>query len=228
VSQEIPDETAGPYPGDGSNGPNVLTESGVVRSDITTSFRDFTGTAQAVPMTLELIVRDLANGGTPFAGVAVYVWHCDREARYSLYSDGATDQNYLPGSAVRGHVIAPDRGVTCRNAGSAGEGACAYASSGCRRGCLRRAGWVQRGDAGWWGDLAGPKNAGLDVGEWGGLDDGAGAAGQGDGVQPAELEFDASPGQAGAAFGDADEQQRPPAQQHVRADPRFDAVEHRP
>jgi hypothetical protein len=34
---EIPDETAGPYPGDGSNGPNVLTESGIVRSDITTS-----------------------------------------------------------------------------------------------------------------------------------------------------------------------------------------------
>ena len=29
---EIPEETAGPYPGDGSNGPNVLAESGVVRS----------------------------------------------------------------------------------------------------------------------------------------------------------------------------------------------------
>src|SRR5699024_9699069 len=35
---EIPDETAGPYPGDGSNGPDVLEESGIVRSDITTSF----------------------------------------------------------------------------------------------------------------------------------------------------------------------------------------------
>src|SRR6476469_4989540 len=34
---EIPEETAGPYPGDGSNGPNVLTESGIVRSDITSS-----------------------------------------------------------------------------------------------------------------------------------------------------------------------------------------------
>ena len=33
-SGEIPDETAGPYPGDGSNGPNVLSESGIVRSDI--------------------------------------------------------------------------------------------------------------------------------------------------------------------------------------------------
>ena len=34
----IPEETAGPYPGDGSNGPDVLAESGVVRSDIRSSF----------------------------------------------------------------------------------------------------------------------------------------------------------------------------------------------
>jgi hypothetical protein len=33
-SGEIPDETAGPYPGDGSNGPDVLEESGIIRSDI--------------------------------------------------------------------------------------------------------------------------------------------------------------------------------------------------
>ena len=32
---EIPEETSGPYPGDGSNGANVLTESGIVRRDIT-------------------------------------------------------------------------------------------------------------------------------------------------------------------------------------------------
>ena len=100
VSQEIPDETAGPYPGDGSNGPNVLTESGVVRSDLRSSFGEYSGTAEGVPMTLELVVRDLANGGAPFAGVAVYVWHCDREGRYSLYSDGVTDQNYLRGVQV--------------------------------------------------------------------------------------------------------------------------------
>jgi hypothetical protein len=35
---EIPDETAGPYPGDGSNGPDVLEQSGIVRSDIRSSF----------------------------------------------------------------------------------------------------------------------------------------------------------------------------------------------
>ena len=45
---EIPDETAGPYPGDGSNGPNVLTQDGIIRSDITSSFGDFSGTAEGV------------------------------------------------------------------------------------------------------------------------------------------------------------------------------------
>ena len=35
---EIPEETAGPYPGDGSNGPDVLAEDGIVRQDITSSF----------------------------------------------------------------------------------------------------------------------------------------------------------------------------------------------
>ncbi|WP_020423284.1 intradiol ring-cleavage dioxygenase [Amycolatopsis sp. ATCC 39116] len=97
---EIPDETAGPYPGDGSNGPDVLAQSGIVRSDIRSSFGEFTGTAEGVPMTLELTVSDLANGGAAFAGVAVYVWHCTREGGYSMYSDGVEDQNFLRGVQI--------------------------------------------------------------------------------------------------------------------------------
>lgn len=97
---EIPDETAGPYPGDGSNGPDVLEQSGIVRSDLRSSFGGATGTAEGVPITLELTVQDLAAGGTPFAGVAVYVWHCDRDGGYSLYSDGITGENYLRGVQV--------------------------------------------------------------------------------------------------------------------------------
>ncbi|WP_181783468.1 dioxygenase family protein [Pseudonocardia pini] len=97
---EIPDETAGPYPGDGSNGPNVLSESGVVRSDIRSSFGTGSATAEGVPMTLELTVSDLANGGSAFAGVAVYVWHCNRAGEYSLYSEGLEDENYLRGVQV--------------------------------------------------------------------------------------------------------------------------------
>src|SRR5690242_19971911 len=56
---EIPEETAGPYPGDGSNGVNVLTESGIVRSDLTSSFGDASGVAEGVPVTVRLKVYDL-------------------------------------------------------------------------------------------------------------------------------------------------------------------------
>ena len=100
ATTEIPDETAGPYPGDGSNGPDVLEQSGIIRSDITTSFGESSGTADGVLMTLELTITDLANGGGPFAGVAVYVWHCDRAGNYSMYSQAAQDQNYLRGVQV--------------------------------------------------------------------------------------------------------------------------------
>ncbi|MGV9721329.1 dioxygenase [Nocardia beijingensis] len=97
-----PQETAGPYPGDGSNGPNILVESGVVRSDITGSFGSYSGVAHGVPMTLELTLRDLAKNGVAGAGMAVYVWHCDRDGNYSLYSSGVTEQNYLRGVQVAG------------------------------------------------------------------------------------------------------------------------------
>lgn len=97
ASGQIPEETAGPYPGDGSNGPNVLSESGVVRSDITRSIGDASGVAEGVPTTVELTLLDVAGGGGPLAGAAVYLWHCDREGRYSLYDDSIPGENYLRG-----------------------------------------------------------------------------------------------------------------------------------
>src|SRR5262245_60203860 len=90
---EIPEETAGPYPGDGSNGPNVLTTSGVVRQDIRSSFGSYSGTADGVPLTIELALVDAACA--PLVGYAVYLWHCDRAGQYSLYT--LTTQNYLRG-----------------------------------------------------------------------------------------------------------------------------------
>ncbi|CAN5674074.1 hypothetical protein BH18ACT6_BH18ACT6_09600 [soil metagenome] len=93
----IPEETNGPYPGDGSNGPNVLTTEGAVRSDITTSFGGLSGTATGVPLEIQYTVLDLANNCAPYAGAAVYSWQCDAAGLYSLYSQGATDQNYLRG-----------------------------------------------------------------------------------------------------------------------------------
>lgn len=105
VDSEIPDETAGPYPGDGSNGADVLEQSGVVRSDIRSSFNGSSGTAEGVPMTLELTIADMANGNKPMTGAAVYVWHCNRDGEYSMYSESIIDQNYL-----RGVQIVDDQG----------------------------------------------------------------------------------------------------------------------
>lgn len=97
---EIPDETAGPYPGDGSNGPDVLEQSGIVRQDIRSSFGTGSATAEGVPFEFELTILDMAKNNAPFAGVAVYAWHCDREGRYSMYSSGLENENYLRGVQI--------------------------------------------------------------------------------------------------------------------------------
>ena len=95
---EIPEETAGPYPGDGSNGPNVLSESGIVRQDITSSFGEASGVADGVPLTLRFRVYDLSGEDvTPLPGAALYAWHCDRDGSYSMYDGDAVDANYLRG-----------------------------------------------------------------------------------------------------------------------------------
>jgi protocatechuate 3,4-dioxygenase beta subunit len=94
--QQIPEETAGPFPGDGSNGVNVLTASGIVRSDIRSSFGASSTKAEGVATTIKLTVVNAADG-SPLQGAAVYVWHCDSNGLYSLYSQGATNENYLRG-----------------------------------------------------------------------------------------------------------------------------------
>lgn len=95
---EIPEETAGPYPGDGSNGPNVLSESGVVRSDITGSFGTATGVAEGVPLTLRFKLHDFTGDEVEvLSGAALYAWHCDRDGSYSMYDGDAVDENYLRG-----------------------------------------------------------------------------------------------------------------------------------
>lgn len=97
---EIPDETNGPYPADGSNGVDVLERSGIVRADIRSSFGDSTTTAEGIPLVVELTVLDLARDNAPFAGVAVYIWQCDRAGLYSMYSDEIRNENYLRGVQI--------------------------------------------------------------------------------------------------------------------------------
>jgi protocatechuate 3,4-dioxygenase beta subunit len=94
---EIPKETAGPFPGDGSNGPNALAASGVIRQDITSSFGISTTRADGVPLAVTLTLLDNSNGCTPLAGAAVYAWHCDRDGKYSMYDAGLKNENFLRG-----------------------------------------------------------------------------------------------------------------------------------
>jgi protocatechuate 3,4-dioxygenase beta subunit len=98
-----PAETAGPYPADGSNSAqgatsNVLTQSGIVRSDIRSSFISSTTTAQGVQVTLTLTLVDASDGCALLSGYAIYLWHCDRDGEYSLY--GAATESYLRGVQV--------------------------------------------------------------------------------------------------------------------------------
>lgn len=96
---ELPTETAGPYPGDGSNGPDVLEESGIERRDLTSSIEGG-GSVTGTPMTLTMNLIDISNNNAPLTGAAVYVWHCSPQGEYSMYSDGVTGETWLRGVQV--------------------------------------------------------------------------------------------------------------------------------
>lgn len=98
-----PPETAGPYPADGSNTANgslanVLVETGVVRTDIRSSFGSRSGTAGGVALALTITVVNVNASCAPLAGYAVYLWHCDAGGQYSVYD--LPNQNYLRGVGV--------------------------------------------------------------------------------------------------------------------------------
>jgi protocatechuate 3,4-dioxygenase beta subunit len=98
-------ETNGPFPSDGTNTANgvlsnILLTSGVVRSDIRTSFGGMTGTAGGVPLTLNITLQNTNSACAVYPNAAIYIWHCTANGLYSLYSAGATAQNYLRGVQV--------------------------------------------------------------------------------------------------------------------------------
>jgi protocatechuate 3,4-dioxygenase beta subunit len=100
---QLPAETAGPFPADGTNRTggevaNVLTRSGVERADLRQSFDGMTAMAEGVVLDLTLSLVSVAAACAPLAGHAVYLWHCDAEGAYSIYE--RPDRNYLRGLGI--------------------------------------------------------------------------------------------------------------------------------
>jgi protocatechuate 3,4-dioxygenase beta subunit len=91
-------ETNGPYPADGSNTANgsvvnAMIQSGIVRTDMRSSFGSSTTTASGVKLTLTIKLTNTNNNCAALSGYAIYVWHCDAVGRYSLYD--LPTENYL-------------------------------------------------------------------------------------------------------------------------------------
>lgn len=98
----IPEETAGPYPGDGSNTANgsianALALTGIARSDIRASIAGASGVATGVPLQVIIELVNTNASCADLSGYAIYLWHCDAQGRYSMYSSGVTGENYLRG-----------------------------------------------------------------------------------------------------------------------------------
>ncbi|MGJ7531867.1 MULTISPECIES: intradiol ring-cleavage dioxygenase [unclassified Variovorax] len=99
----LPAETSGPYPADGTNTASgstsdVLTASGIVRSDIRSSFISSSTVAQGVALTITLTLQNTNASCAGLSGYAIYLWHCDRSGNYSLYTAAA--ESYLRGVQI--------------------------------------------------------------------------------------------------------------------------------
>ncbi|MFN3986496.1 MAG: hypothetical protein ACK4KV_13445 [Rhodocyclaceae bacterium] len=101
---QIPEETAGPYPADGSGASgtsiNVLANNGVVRSDIRSNIGAET-LVSGTPMTLTITLQNVSGDCAPLAGYAIYIWQCDINGEYSAYS-GGSNGNHLSDTYLRG------------------------------------------------------------------------------------------------------------------------------
>ncbi len=98
-----PQATSGPYPADGSNTSSgstsdILTSSGIVRSDIRSSFLTTTTTAAGLVVKFTITLVNSNNSCAPLAGYAIYFWQCDAAGHYSLYTAAA--ESYLRGVQV--------------------------------------------------------------------------------------------------------------------------------
>jgi hypothetical protein len=76
--------------------PSRSATHALVRSDIRRSFGAAKGVARGAPLRIELRLVGAATG-RPAPGLAVYLWHADRDGAYSLHSPGLTGETFLRG-----------------------------------------------------------------------------------------------------------------------------------
>lgn len=98
--QEVPSETAGPYPADGSTASNrtynVLELDGIVRQDIRGNING-SSVQDGALLTLNITLTDVTNDCADLQGYAIYIWHCTSDGDYSVYTEGTLEQHYLRG-----------------------------------------------------------------------------------------------------------------------------------
>lgn len=110
-----PTETGGPFPADGSNSngaggtANVLDKAGVVRTDMTGDL-DGSNKQDGFAMNLTVKIGKKADQ-SPYAGAAVYVWHCNATGHYSQYSGNMNGGDFAARSFLRAVGIAGADGV---------------------------------------------------------------------------------------------------------------------
>ena len=103
---KVAEETAGPFPSNGSNTnagvtKNVLADSRVFRSDIRSDL-DGSNTQPGTPFTVTLTVLNLNGSCAVLAGYYVYLWHCNATGSYSQYSGNNNGGDFSDRSFLRG------------------------------------------------------------------------------------------------------------------------------
>lgn len=113
-SAGTPQESAGPYPSDGSNDngagarADILHDPRVFRRDIRADL-DGSNRQDGEPLSLEIAVVDAA--GKPLTGAAVYVWHCNKDGAFSGYRIPLSARDYSRNSFLRGVQTTDKEGV---------------------------------------------------------------------------------------------------------------------
>lgn len=107
---EVPEETGGPYPADGSQSgvTNVLANANVVRRDIRGNIGG--GSVQAgLPLSLTITLENLSASCAALRNAAVYIWHCNADGEYSVYNTSGNG-NHSADTFLRGVQISDSSG----------------------------------------------------------------------------------------------------------------------